>query len=386
MAVPVIGIVAGEASGDLLGSQLMRALLEQRPDLRFVGIGGPQMEAAGMQSWFPLERLAVRGYLEVLRHLPGIVALRRDLISRMLADPPALFIGIDAPDFNFGVERTLRRSGIPAVHYVSPSLWFWRGERIHKIKRSVDKVLALFPFEPPIYERAGVPVAFVGHPLADMLHAFPKQAEVREQLRLPGQAPVVAMLPGSRQGELEQMADLFVQTAIRVQAALPEARFLVPLVTRETRTIFETAVWRHAPGAPEFSLLFGHAHDALRAADVALVASGTATLEAALLGCPMVITYRVPPAAATAYKLLRTAYLPYFGLPNILAGEFIVPELIQEHATPENLAQALLNLYRDDVVRDRVRERFAAIADSLRQDGARTAAREVLAMLERGRA
>jgi lipid-A-disaccharide synthase len=193
---------------------------------------------------------------------------------------------------------------------------------------------------------------------------------------------VVALLPGSRQGELEQMADLFVGTAVRVQSALPEARFLVPLVTRETRELFEAAIYRHAPQAPEFTLLFGHAHDALRAADVALVASGTATLEAALLGCPMVITYRVPAAAARAYRLLRRAYLPYVGLPNILAGEFVVPELLQEHATAENLAQALLNLYRDDVVRERIRARFAAIAGELRRDGARAAAREVLPFLE----
>lgn len=378
---PVIGIVAGEASGDLLGSQLMHALRGLVPDARFIGIGGPRMEAAGMEALCSMEQLAVRGYLEVIKHLPAIIGIRRRLRKRLLADPPALFIGVDAPDFNLGLERALKRRGIPTVHYASPSLWIWRGERIHRIKRAVSKMLALFPFEPPIYERAGIPVAYVGHPLADVLAAVPGKREAREQLRLPAGATVVALLPGSRRGELEQMAQLFIDTARLVRQRRPQARFLVPLVTRETRLLFEEAVYRRDAADLEFNILFGHAHEAMAAADAVLVASGTATLEAALLGRPMVITYKVARAAARMLRMLRKAYLPYFGLPNILAGEFVVPELIQEDATPENLAQALANLLDDEVVKGRIERRFGNMADALGKGAAQRAARELLPYL-----
>lgn len=380
-AGPVIGIVAGEASGDLLGSLLMHALREALPGARFVGIGGPRMESVGMEVLFPLERLAVRGYLEVLKHLPGLWAIRRALRRRFLAEPPALFVGVDAPDFNLGLAAALRRRGIPTVQYVSPSLWMWRGERVHRIRRAVDKVLTLFPFEPPIYERAGVPAAFVGHPLADVLSRLPGRSAIREQLRLPQSATVVALLPGSRQGELEQMAELFIDAARLLRERRPEVRFLVPLATRETRAQFENAIYRRNAEELGLTILFGHAHEAMAAADAVLVASGTATLEAALLGRPMVITYRVSAAAARTLRLLRRAYLPYFGLPNILAGRFVVPEFIQEEATAENLAQALGNLLDDEVVRTRTEQRCLEIRELLRKDGARCAARELLPLL-----
>lgn len=373
-------MVAGEASGDLLGSQLIRALRELMPELDFAGIGGPRMEAAGMEIWFPLEKLAVRGYVEVLEHFFEIVGIRRQLRRRFTASPPAVFIGIDAPDFNLDLELSLKARGIPTVHYVSPAIWMWRKERLRKIKRAVSKVLTLFPFEASLYREAGVDVAFVGHPLADMLDQVPRCAAAREQLRLSPSAPIFALLPGSRQSELKYMADLFIQTAKTIHAGLPHALFLVPLTTRETREAFETALYRNDAGDLPLTVLFGHAQDAMSAADVVLVASGTATLEAALLGKPMVITYKMPPAS---YWLLKgKGYLPYYGLPNILAGEFVVPEIIQADATPQNLSQALLNLFADEPVRMRLARRFGAMSDSLRRGAARHAAQAILPLLQ----
>ena len=375
----VIGIVAGEASGDLIGSQLIRALREFLPHLVVVGIGGPRMEAAGMDVWFPLEKLAVRGYFEVIRHFAEIVGIRRKLRRRLVANPPDLFIGIDAPDFNLDLERSLKAHGIATVHYVSPAIWMWRRERLHKIRRAVSKMLTLFPFEEPLYRQAGVDVAFVGHPLADMLDQVPRGAAAREQLKLPSALPVFALLPGSRQSELRYMADLFIQTAKLVHARVPQALFLVPLATRETRAMFETALYHNDASDLPLTVMFGHAQEAMAAADVVLVASGTATLEAALLGKPMVIAYKMPRAS---YWLLQgKGYLPYYGLPNILAGEFVVPEFIQDDATPRNLAQALVNLLADTPVRSGLERRFAALAASLSRGAARQAALAVLPLL-----
>ena len=339
--MPVIGIVAGEASGDLLGSHLIKALKQKCPDLEFVGICGPKMQAEGGVSLFPMERLAVRGYFEVLRHLFGLLRMRRQLVTHFKHNPPDLFIGIDAPDFNLGLERKLKSRGIKTIHYVSPSIWAWRRGRMRKIKRAVSHVLALFPFEVPLYEKAKVPVTYVGHPLADMLPLEPDALSARQELRIVGEKLVVAMLPGSRQSELQYMADLFVKTAMKIYQQIPEAQFLVPLVTRETRWKFEQAIYHnHAEELP-ITLLFGHAHMAMEAADAVVVASGTATLEAALLKRPMVIAYRMSPLS---WQILRHMnYLPYVGLPNVLAGRLLVPELLQNNATPENIAETLLN-------------------------------------------
>jgi lipid-A-disaccharide synthase len=375
-----VAIVAGEASGDLLGSQLIHALRELLPDLNVVGIGGPRMEAAGMEVWFPLEKLAVRGYFEVLKHFFEIVGIRRKLRRRLLRNRPDVFIGIDAPDFNLDLERSLKSRGIPTVHYVSPAIWMWRRERLHKIKRAVSKMLTLFPFEEDLYREAGVDVAFVGHPLADILDRIPRDDAAREQLRLPANAAVIALLPGSRQSELQYMADLYIQTAKLLHARLPDAVFLVPLTTRETRTMFEEALYRNDAEDLPLTIMFGHAQDAMAAADVVLVASGTATLEAALLCKPMVITYKMP--RATHWLLQGKGYLPYYGLPNILAREFVVPELIQDDATPENLNQAIMNLLADVATRDRIANRFAALSASLRRGAARQAAHAVLPMLQ----
>lgn len=375
-----VGIVAGEASGDLLGSELIVALRELMPQLDFVGIGGPRMESAGMKVWFPLEKLAVRGYIEVVKHYFEIVCIRRRLCRRFLADPPDIFIGIDAPDFNLDLELRLKSHGIPTVHYVSPAIWMWRKERLHKIKRAVSKMLTLFPFEAPLYRQAGIAVTFVGHPLTDVLDHVPRRATAREQLRLPLSAPVIALLPGSRQSELQHMADLFIQTARKISERMPQALFLVPLATRETREMFEIALYRNDAADLPLTVLFGHAQEAMSAADVVLVASGTATLEAALLGKPMVITYRMP--AASYWLLKGRGYLPYYGLPNILAGEFVVPEIIQDEATPQNLTQALLNLLGDEPVRNRIERKFAAIGASLSRGAARQAALAILPLLQ----
>lgn len=374
-----IAMVAGEASGDLLGAHLLRALQARLQNLETFGIGGPRMTAEGFDSWYPLERLAVRGYVEVVRSLPGLVRLRRELKARLLAHPPDLFVGIDAPDFNLDLEIALRRRRVRTVHYVSPSIWAWRGERIRKIKRAADKVLALFPFEVPIYQRAGVPVDYVGHPLADEFPDVPDSDAARDQLRLRPETTVLALLPGSRQSEVSQMGELMIETAKLVHAQLPDSHFLVPLVSRETRLIFEGALYRLQAEALPLTILYGHAHDAMIAADAVLVASGTATLEAALLKRPMVITYRMP--SASAWIMRRKAYLPYVGLPNILAGEFVVPELLLDDATPENLAQALTNLATDKIVRARLEQRFGALHRELRQDTAVRAAEAILPML-----
>lgn len=377
-----IGVVAGEASGDLLGSHLIKALRERLPHARFTGIGGPRMQAAGMEVLVPMEKLAVRGYVEVLRHFFEILGIRRRLAAHFLEHRPALFVGVDAPDFNLGLEVKLRSAGIPTAHFVSPSIWAWRGNRIGKIRSAVSRMLVLFPFEQPLLERGGVPATYTGHPLAEMLAEVPDRAAMREQLRLPAGAKVIALLPGSRVSEVAQMADLFLETAAQIAASAPEVQFLVPLVSRPTRELFEAALYRREGDALNLTVLFGHAHDAMAAADVVLAASGTATLEAALLGRPVVIAYRMP---RLSWWLMRNrGYLPYVGLPNILAGEFIVPEFLQDEATPANLSQAVLNLLFDNTVRSRLETRFAALARELRQDSAERIASALIPLIRNG--
>ena len=371
----LVGIVAGEPSGDLLGAALVTALRERHPRARFVGIGGPKMMAAGVESLYPMEKLSVRGYVEVIRHYREIIGIRSKLRSHFLREKPAVFIGIDAPDFNLDLESGLKSHGIPTVHYVSPSIWAWRGGRIRKIRKAVSRMLTVFPFEAPLYERAGIPVTYVGHPLADMLADIPDKTAARAELRIPATAPVVALLPGSRLSELEQLSDVFVATAEKISAAVPGVRLLVPLVNRQTRELFEAALYRRECGELEITLLFGHAHVAMAAADVVLVASGTATLEAALLQKPMVITYRMPRLSWWIMNSRR--YQPWVGLPNILAGEFVVPELLQDAATPEALSAAVIELLNDRDRRAVIEERFGKMALELRQDAAQRAAEAV---------
>lgn len=383
---PKVAIVAGEASGDLLGFHLIQALQAERSDITFVGIAGPKMISLGAQSLFPMEKLSVRGYVEVIRHLYGLLKLRKQLLKQLLEAKPDVFVGIDAPDFNFWLERKLKAKGIPTIHYVSPSIWAWRKGRIHKIKRAVSHMLALFPFEAPIYEQVNVPVTYVGHPLADVLPMEPDVEQVRETLKIHANTIVVAMLPGSRQSEVTQHAQLFVDTAKIIQqeyAETTEVVFLVPLITRATRDIFEKAIHAAYLQQPELALniqiMFGHAHEAMEAADVVIVASGTATLEAALLKKPMVITYKMPFLSWQILK--RMQYLPYVGLPNILAGKFLVPELLQNEATPQNVADATLRLLSDKTYLQTLKEAFTRIHQSLKQNSAKKAAQTVLSYL-----
>ncbi len=371
-----VGMVAGEASGDVLGSRLMTALRERLSGVEFFGIGGPKMEAQGFRSWYPQERLAVRGLVEVLKHYRELRSIRNGLVKRMLAERPDLFIGIDAPDFNLGIEQRLKARGIATAHYVSPSVWAWRPKRIEKIRRAVSHMLVLFPFEEAIYREAGIPVTYVGHPTADELPFDYDRDDVRAYLRVPLTATVLTMMPGSRQVELEEHADLFVATARILHAANPEIRFLVPFVTRETRALFEAALWRAEAHDLPITLLFGRGHEALAAADVALVASGTATLEAALLRRPMVVTYRAHKVSVAIAR--RLVNIPYVALPNILAGEFLVPELLQEDATAANLAQALQNLMADDYVLQHLPERFEHMHRELRRNTGVRAAQALL--------
>ena len=379
-AAPVtIGIVAGEASGDALAATLIGAVRARWPHVRFVGIAGPKMAAAGCDVWVPSERLAVRGLVEVVRHLPGLVAVRRAVASRLLAERVPLFVGVDAPDFNLGLERKLKRRGVRTIHFVSPSVWAWRRERLRTIGRAVDRMLALFPFETALYREAGIPVTYVGHPMAAHAASDWSRRTMRERLKIGLATPVFALLPGSRLSELDMHAALVIGAARRIAKARPDARFLVPLATRATREAFEHAMWREGADALPFTLMYGHAQDALRAADIGLVASGTATLEAALARCPHVVFYRVN--AITAGIVRRKLLLPYVGLPNVLAGGFVVPELMQDDATPENLAQVALNLFDDTVTRHAIEQVFAGFAHELAADTGALAAEAVAAEL-----
>lgn len=376
-----VGMVAGEASGDQLAAHLIGALKQRRPQMQFSGIGGPKMAAQGFASDFPMEKLSVRGYTEALLHYREIMGIRRQLATRMLAERPSLFIGVDSSDFNLGLERQLKNAGIPAIHYVSPAVWAWRRWRVRRIARSVTHILCMFPFEAPLYDKAGVPATYVGHPLADVIPLDPKKDEAKAQLRLPARKLIVALLPGSRRSELRHMAVAFLLAAHRFRQEVPEVHFVCPMVTRETRDMFERAVYEQQQTELPLTLMFGHSHEALAAADLALVASGTATLEAALFKTPMVIAYRQSPLS---WALMRTMlYLPYVGMPNILAGEKLVPELLQGDAGPAALAGALLALLRDTAARKRQVERFHEIHQQLRQNAAQKAADAILNILDR---
>ena len=374
-----IGIVAGEASGDALGAQLIGAVVERIPNARFVGIGGPRMESAGCELWYPLAKLSLRGFVEVLGHIPELVRIRRDLYRRLRRERAALFIGVDAPDFNLTLEAKLKRRRVRTIHYVSPSVWAWRQERVRTIARSANRLLALFPFEPPLYEGTGLAVDFVGHPLAADAATATSRRATREMLKLEASRPVFALLPGSRMVELEVHSELTLRAAAAIFEAQPEARFVVPLASRETRDFFESACYRLKLETLPIKLLYGHADQALRAADVGIVASGTATLEAAMSRCPHVVFYRVNPLTANIVR--RKLLLPYVGLPNILAGRFVVAEFLQDEATDANLARAALNLYDDTVTRRRLEALFAGMARSLRADTAALAAEAVAAEL-----
>ncbi len=375
-----IAMVAGEASSDQLAAHLITALKGRLTGAEFYGIGGPKMQREGFDSLWPAEMLAVRGYAEVLRHYRAITGMRRQLLRRLLKERPDVFIGVDGSDFNLWLEKRLKRRGIPTIHFVSPSIWAWRRNRMGRILESVNHILALYPFEPDLYRGTGVECSYVGHPLADVIPLEVDQRQVRERLGVPQDRPVVALLPGSRQSELQYMAETFIETAKLLLLRYPRLQFLVPLVSRETRLQFETALWKLDADELPFTLMFGHAADAVAASDAVLVASGTATLETALVGRPMVIAYKMSP---WSWRLMRgMRYLPWVGLPNILAGRYVVPEFLQDDATPENLSQALGNLLVDRQARAAISRVFGGIHRLLRQDTAQKAADAVLPYLQ----
>ncbi|HMA10647.1 MAG TPA: lipid-A-disaccharide synthase [Steroidobacteraceae bacterium] len=371
-----LGLVAGEASGDLLGAHFIRALKQARPDLHAAGIAGPRLVEAGVAAIYPSEKLAVNGYVEVLRHLPELLWIRSRITRHFLRERPRVFVGIDAPDFNFSLEAKLKQAGIPTVHFVSPSIWAWRPERIHRIKEAVSHMLVVFPFEEQIYRDAGIPVSYVGHPLADVIPLEPDTAAARAALGL-GSRPVIALLPGSRLSEVTRHARLMLDAAVRIRRQYPDAQFVLPAASEAGARLIRQAL--HGLDLP-LQVLAGQSHTALAACDVALVASGTATLEAALFKKPMVITYRVP--ALTAHLMRKKALLPWIGLPNILARDFVVPERVQEAATPENLANDALAWLDDAPRRDALVEIFRSMHLSLRQDASARIAEAVAPYLD----
>ncbi|MFI8608662.1 lipid-A-disaccharide synthase [Pseudomonas sp. NPDC077649] len=370
-----IALVAGEASGDILGAGLMQALKARHPDAEFIGVGGARMEAEGLQSSFPMERLAVMGLVEVLGRLFELLGRRRQLARELIAAKPDVFIGIDAPDFNLGLELKLRRAGIKTVHYVSPSVWAWRQKRVLKIRDACDLMLTLFPFEAQFYDAHQVPVRFVGHPLADAIPPQADRAAAREALDLPQDEPVVALMPGSRGGEVARLGELFLDAAIRLRALRPGIRFLLPCATPERRTQLEQML---ASRDLPLTLLDGRSHEALAACDAVLIASGTATLEALLYKRPMVVAYRVAPLT---YRILkRLVKSPYISLPNLLAERLLVPELIQDAASADALAQSLAPLIDGGEVQT---EGFDVIHRALRRDASAQAAEAVLKLVGR---
>jgi lipid-A-disaccharide synthase len=367
-------LVAGEASGDLLGAGLIESLRERFPDAEFAGIGGERMRAAGLDAWHDCDELAVMGLVEVLRHLPRLLRLRSSLVRRLRAWQPDVFIGIDAPDFNLGVEKRLKRVGIRTVHYVSPSVWAWREKRAAKIGRSADRVLCLFPIEPPIYARHGVDARFVGHPLADQIPLQPDRAAARHQLGWTGDAPVLAVLPGSRLGEIGRLAAIFLRAAGHVRTSLPGLRIVVPAANRACAEALHTLAGQ--TGIPSFELVDGRSHEVMAGADAVLLASGTAALEAMLLKRPMVVGYRIAPLTYWIVKRLRLLRIDRYSLPNILANDSLVPELMQDHCNEAAIAEAVLDCMRDER-RTETMTRFHTLHLELRRGASEQAAAAV---------
>ena len=379
-----IALVAGEASGDLLGAGLIAELRKRYPNARFAGIGGDAMRAEGMETWFDASELAVMGLAEVLKHLPRLLRLRRSLRDQVLGWKPDVFIGIDAPDFNLGVEKWLKKRGIRTVHYVSPSVWAWREKRAAKIGHSANRVLCLFPMEPAIYARHRVDARFIGHPLADEMPLDPDQLAMREQLGLDPDRPVLALLPGSRVGEIERLAAVFLAAAARMVEEIPNLQVVVPIANSPTNLAFRRVLAAHPDLdtlRPALRVLVGNARRLMIASDVVLLASGTATLEAMLAKRPMVVAYKVAGLTYALVKGLGMLKTKHYSLPNVLAGDRVVPELMQRDCTPEKLANATLALLRDGEAAGRIVPRFREIHVQLRQDASARAAEAIAELL-----
>jgi lipid-A-disaccharide synthase len=373
-------MVAGETSGDLLAGLLLSGLKQRWPGLQAMGIGGPRMADQGFQTWWPSERLAVRGYVEVLRHYPALSRIRDDLAQRLLRQRPAAFVGVDAPDFNLGLEQRLKAAGVKTIHFICPSIWAWRRGRARKLTASADHVLCLFPFEPALLHAHGVSATYVGHPLADSIPLQVPRQSSRQTLGLDAHAPVVAVLPGSRRSEIQAIAPHFLQAVQHLHLQRPDLRFLLP-VAPGLRSMVEPLLQQHAPAAaPALQVLDGQSHTALAACDVTLIASGTATLEAALFKRPMVIAYNMHPLSWQLMKRMR--YQPWVGLPNILCRDFVVPEFIQEQCRAAPLAQATLRWLDDAVAAQRLEQRFIELHHLLRCDTAHKATDAIAQVLQ----
>lgn len=373
-----LGMVAGEASGDLLAGLLMGGLKTRWPQLQAFGIGGPRMAAHGFDAWWSHEKLAVRGYVEVLRHYRELLGIRNALGDRLLKERPDAFIGVDAPDFNLGLETRLKQRGIKTIHFISPSIWAWRGNRIEKIRAAADHVLCIFPFEPEIYAKHGIAATYVGHPLADAIPLEPPREASRTALGLNASEQVVALLPGSRRSEIQYIAPRLLQAAALMKRERPALRFVLPAIPSQ-RALVEAMLAKHAPGTT-IQLLDGHSHEALAACDVTLIASGTATLEAALFKRPMVIAYNMH---WLTYQLMRRmAYQPWIGLPNILLRDFAVPELIQHEVTAHNLARAAFDWLDNPARCEVLAQRFTQLHHELRRNTAQAATHAIEKILE----
>lgn len=369
-----VAIVVGETSGDLLGSGLMAELKKRHPNIEFVGVGGSKMEALGLSSMFPMERLSVIGITEVFGRIPELLKRRSKLIKDIIAIKPDVFIGIDAPDFNLTIELKLRRAGIKTIHYVSPSVWAWKQKRIFKIKEACDLVLALFPFETKIYKEYNIPVAFVGHPLADSIPLELDKNAIKAELGFSDSIPVVALMPGSRAGEVSRLAPIFLETAVKIVDKYPSVQFVIPCANASRREQLESLLKGYKL---PIRLLDGQSQKALGACDVVLIASGTATLEALLCVRPMVVAYKL---TILSFYLIKSLFkMPYVSIPNILAGRFVVPELLQHDATPEKLFNALVPLL-DGNIKDQV-ENFKATHIELKQNASEKAAEAVLKLI-----
>lgn len=375
-----IALIAGEASGDLLGGALIPALRARFPEARFSGVTGPRMRAAGCDSIASIDRLSVMGIAEVLPKLPDLFRLRAVLVARLSAERPDVVIGIDAPDFNLGLERRLRQRGLKTVHLVSPTVWAWRQGRVKTIARSADLVLCLFPFEPKFYAGHGVRAEYVGHPLAEELADPPTQAEARRALGLPVDGPCLAVLPGSRGGELKQLAVPFAQTAAQLAARVPGLKLVTPIAKPSLRPAMAQAIAEHAPGL-DWTLVDGRSREAMRAADAVLLASGTATLECLLLDRPMVVGYRMSAFTAFLLDTLGMLKVRHVSLPNLLSAEPVVPEFLQQHLQPAAMAEALVPLLGDPAAAGRQRAQFADVRSELRRNAAQASAAAIAALI-----
>ena len=372
-----MAMVAGETSGDLLAGLMMQGIRAKWPEANLYGIGGPRMQAQGFKALWPSDKLAVRGYVEVLRHYREIVGIRKQLKAQLLAKPPQVFVGVDAPDFNLDLEHDLKRAGIPTVHFVCPSIWAWRAERIEKIKQSVDHVLCIFPFETDLLHAHGIPATYVGHPLAQAIPMHVDALKARHELNLDPDRPVVALLPGSRESEITYLAERFLKAAMLLSQQQPKLQFVLPAMPSMKSRIEHL---RDKVGATQVQILKGQSHAALAACDVTLIASGTATLEAALFKKPMVIAYNMNWISWQMMK--RKKLQPWVGLPNILAQAFCVPELLQDQATPENMSSAILDWLSSPEKAQALVSRFEIMHQSLLRDTPTLAAHAIQTLVK----